>query len=65
MEDFLEQLRCPLTKSKLILHGDSLISTDKNTRRKYRIENGIPIMLLQESEILDVAVWNEIMKETK
>lgn len=62
MEIFFSQLRCPETKAKLILHGNSLVSTDKNSRRKYRIEHGIPVMLIQESEVLDITEWNEVMK---
>jgi len=45
------------------LDGDFLISTDKNTRRRYRIEDDIPIMLIEESEQLDLETWQEIMKK--
>ncbi|MDP3830436.1 MAG: hypothetical protein Q8Q47_04145, partial [Ignavibacteriaceae bacterium] len=52
---------CPETKADLILDGDFLISTDKSTRRRYRIEEDIPIMLIDDSEILEVETWKAIM----
>jgi len=58
----LEILVCPDTKAPLVLDGDTLISTDPKTRRCYRIEDDIPIMLIDESEILDEEKWREIMK---
>lgn len=61
-KELLDILCCPETKADLVLDGDFLVSTDKNTRRRYKIENDIPIMLIDESEILDTAVWAEIMK---
>lgn len=54
---------CPETKADLVLEGDFLVSTDKNTRRRYRIENDIPVMLIDESEVLEVEEWEKIMKK--
>lgn len=62
-QELLDILCCPETKADLVLDGDFLVSTDKNTRRRYRIENDIPIMLIDESEQLDVATWESIMKK--
>ncbi|MDP1993705.1 MAG: hypothetical protein Q8K40_00525 [Ignavibacteria bacterium] len=62
-QDLLDILCCPETKADLVLDGDFLVSTDKTTRRRYRIENDIPIMLIDESEQLDVATWESIMKK--
>ncbi|HPI37116.1 MAG TPA: hypothetical protein PK397_04150 [Ignavibacteriaceae bacterium] len=62
-KELLDILCCPETKADLVLEENSLISTDKNTRRKYRIENNIPIMLIEESEQLDIATWEKIMKK--
>ncbi|MBZ0177786.1 MAG: hypothetical protein K8F36_00740 [Melioribacteraceae bacterium] len=60
-KDLLDILCCPETKADLVLEGDSLISTDKATRRKYRIENDIPIMLIEESLQLTEDEWKQIM----
>lgn len=60
-KELLDILCCPETKADLVLDGNFLISTDKATRRRYRIEDDIPIMLIDESEQLDVATWKAIM----
>jgi uncharacterized protein YbaR (Trm112 family) len=62
-KDLLEILCCPETKADLVLDGDFLVSVDKNTRRKYRIEDDIPVMLIDESEQLEITEWTEIMKK--
>jgi len=61
-QELLDILCCPETKADLVLDGNFLISTDKKTRRRYRIEDDIPIMLIDESEQLELKVWEEIMK---
>jgi uncharacterized protein YbaR (Trm112 family) len=60
-KELLDILCCPESKADLVLDGNFLISTDKNTRRKYRIEDDIPIMLIEESEQLDPEIWKVIM----
>lgn len=62
-KDLLDILCCPETKADLVLDGDTLVSTDKETRRLYRIEDDIPIMLIEESEQLSVEQWTAIMKK--
>jgi hypothetical protein len=61
-KDLLDILCCPDTKADLVLDGDTLISTDKETRRRYRIEDDIPIMLIEESEQLSMEEWTAIMQ---
>jgi len=60
-KELLEILCCPETKADLILDGNTLVSVDKNTRRRYKIENDIPIMLIEESEQLSLDEWKAIM----
>ena len=62
-KDLLDILCCPETKADLVLDGDALVSADKKTRRLYRIEDDIPIMLIEESEQLSLEKWEEIMKK--
>ena len=62
-KELLEILCCPETKADLVLDDNFLVSTDKTTRRRYRIENDIPIMLIDESEQLDVEAWKQIMSK--
>ncbi|MCW9065316.1 MAG: hypothetical protein OQJ78_03395 [Ignavibacteriaceae bacterium] len=61
-KDLLDILCCPETKADLVLDGDTLVSTDKETRRRYRIEDDIPIMLIEESEQLSMEEWIVIMQ---
>ena len=60
-KELLEILCCPETKADLVLDGNTLVSVDKNTRRRYKIENDIPIMLIEESEQLSPDEWKTIM----
>ncbi len=62
-KELLDILCCPETKADLVLEGNFLVSTDRETRRRYRIEDDIPIMLIDESEQLDLKTWEEIMKK--
>lgn len=61
--ELLQILCCPETKADLVLDGNYLVSTDRNTRRRYRIEDDIPIMLIDESEQLPLEEWEAIMKK--
>jgi uncharacterized protein YbaR (Trm112 family) len=59
--ELLELLACPLSGARLVLDGDTLVSTDPATRRRYRIDDGIPVLLVDESEELDEATWQAIV----
>lgn len=59
----LEILVCPETKAELVLDGETLVSVDPATRRRYRIEDNIPVMLIDESEQLSQEDWEQIMKK--
>lgn len=61
-KELLDILCCPESKADLVLDGNTLVSTDKKTRRRYKIENDIPIMLIDESEQLSLQEWEKIMK---
>ena len=62
-KDLLDILCCPETKADLVLDGDYLVSVDKESRRRYRIEDDIPIMLIDESEKLEQQTWEDIMRK--
>lgn len=61
-KELLDILECPLSHASLVLDDETLVSTDKATRRRYKIEDGIPNMLIEEAEELDETTWAEIMK---
>jgi uncharacterized protein len=60
-KELLDRLCCPETKADIVLDGNFLVSVDKDTRRRYRIEDDIPIMLIEESEHLGIDEWKAIM----
>lgn len=62
-KELLDILCCPETKADLVLDGETLVSVDKTTRRRYRIQDDIPIMLIEESEQLSLDEWTSIMKK--
>ena len=62
-KELLDILCCPQTKADLVLDGNTLVSTDSITRLRYRIEDDIPIMLIDESEQVPMEEWKEIMKK--
>jgi hypothetical protein len=58
----LEILRCPESRAPLVLEEDYLVSTDPKSRRRYRVEDDIPNMIIEESEIMDEEPWIQVMK---
>ncbi len=56
---------CPESHASLIQVGDWLYSTDPATRRRYPVREGLPIMLIEESEVVSQAEFDKVMKENK
>jgi uncharacterized protein YbaR (Trm112 family) len=46
----LEILACPACKQDIRLEGDRIICTNPSCGLKYPVRDGIPIMLIDESE---------------
>jgi len=61
----LEVLVCPESHAPLVQHGDWLYSRDEKTRRRYPIRDGIPIMLIDESEVVDVDEHRRVLAEAE
>lgn len=61
-KELLDILVCPETKARVVQIGDWLYSTDANSRRRYPIRDGIPIMLIEESEIVPPDEYDKVMK---
>jgi len=60
--ELLAILVCPLSHAPLVEDGDFLVSTDAETRRRYRVVDGIPNLLISDSQELDEATWRGIME---
>ncbi len=63
--DLLKIMECPVAHAPLVQVGDWLYSTDAETRRKYPIREGIPIMLVEESQVVEPDEFERVMTETK
>jgi len=63
--ELLRIMVCPLARTPLVQVGDWLYSTDAKTRRKYPIRDGIPIMLIDESQVCDESEFQRVMSEAK
>jgi uncharacterized protein YbaR (Trm112 family) len=59
--DLFDLLVCPEARTALKFTDGRLVSTDAATRRSYRIDNGIPVMLIEESAVLPVDEWQRLM----
>ena len=51
--------------ARLVQVGDWLYSTDPATRRRYPIREGIPIMLIDESQVVDESEFHRVMNENQ
>lgn len=54
---------CPETRVPLREIDGWLVSTDAATRRRYPIRDGIPVMLLEESEVMSEQAWVAAMAQ--
>lgn len=62
-QDLIEILCCPKTKAPIVVDGNRIVSTDAETRLCYRIEDDIPVMLIEEATTLEEQEWQQIMKK--
>ena len=60
---FVDILVCPESKAPVIQVGDFLYSTDRRTRRRYAIKDGIPNMLIEESTVISEEEFSSIMQK--
>ena len=59
----LDIMECPVAHAPLVQVGNWLYSTDRETRRKYPIRDGIPIMLIGESEVAGPEEFDRVFAE--
>jgi hypothetical protein len=60
--DLLSLLVCPKTRATLVEHGGWLYSTDRQTRLKYPIRDGIPILLIEEAHPAGIEEFGNVME---
>jgi uncharacterized protein YbaR (Trm112 family) len=59
--DLFDLLACPAAHAPLKWVEGRLVSTDAATRRAYRVEGGVPVMLVDESQVLAEDDWRRLM----
>ena len=64
-ERLLQKMVCPVSHAPLVQVDDWLYSTDAETRRKYPIRDGIPIMLIDESQGVDDDEFQRVLAKAK
>lgn len=64
-QELLEVLACPLSHAPLVQAGDWLYSTDLETRRRYPIRDGIPVLLVEEAETVGADDLERIIADAK
>ena len=60
-QDLFDLLVCPESRKPLKYVEKRLLSTCVTGRRAYRVDDGIPVMLLEESQVLPTAEWERLM----
>ncbi len=62
-KELVEILRCPESGAKLIYTNNSLVSLDQNSRKKFPVFEGTPLLLIEKSTTLIFEEWYELVKE--
>jgi len=57
--ELLKILACPDCKTPVVMEGAALICGNGQCRRRYRIDDDIPVMLIEESEVLTPDAWRQ------
>lgn len=60
-QDLLDILACPDCKTPVVLHGEQLVCRKGECRRAYAVRDDIPIMMIDESQVLEAGEWDRIM----
>lgn len=55
-------LRCPKTRAELAYTGDALVNCDPETRLRYPVIDGFPVLLIDEATALPESEWAAVMK---
>jgi uncharacterized protein YbaR (Trm112 family) len=61
--ELLKILVCPACKTPVFEADSALFCTNGDCRRRYNIQDEIPVLLVDESTVLDSADWLEAMRK--
>ena len=63
--DLMQILVCPVSHARLTQVGNWLYSQDAKTRRRYPVRDGIPVMLIDESEVVGEEEYRKVMQDVQ
>jgi uncharacterized protein YbaR (Trm112 family) len=61
----LEILACPEDKGPLLYFEDEETLYNPRSKRRYRVDDGIPVMLIEESEVLGEDEHSRLVEKAK
>lgn len=64
-QDLLKIMACPVSRAPVVQVGEWIYSTDRQTRRRYPIRDGIPIMLIDDSEVVEPEEFDRVMSQAE
>lgn len=63
--DLLEILACPQCHATVFLDGEAIQCSNRECRRRYAVRDDIPVMLIDESKVLDEKAFEEATARQK
>ncbi len=63
--DLLEILACPSCLSPVFLDGEAIQCVNPECRRRYAVKDDIPVMLIDEAQVLNLASFQEALERHK
>ena len=60
-ENLLDILACPVCKTAVVASEDLIVCCNMECRRVYEVRDDIPVMLIEESRIMDMNEWERVM----
>ncbi|NUM81849.1 Trm112 family protein [bacterium] len=61
-KDLLKILVCPACKTTVKEIGETLLCTNSECRRQYTVKDNIPVMLIDESVVIERGVFDQAVK---
>lgn len=58
----VEMLRCPQCRERVVEDNDRLICCNREQRQAFPVRDGIPVMIVDEAEIVSADEWDAIMQ---
>jgi uncharacterized protein YbaR (Trm112 family) len=60
-DNLLDILACPVCKTAVLEHHGQIVCCNIECRRIYEVRDDIPVMLIEESAVMDIGEWERVM----